>query len=266
MFTTLPLMFFVTAAICVALTGLSKSGFAGGLGVMSVPMLSLFVSPQFAAAALLPLLLAMDIWIVWHYRKHWNWRIIALLLPGAAIGLGLGAFGFQWMSAAMVQLAIGVMALFFVLRFLWSGGRAHPDTANPRQPVIAHPKVHAIAVTAMGALSGFASFVAHAGGPPVKGYLLSQNLDKSAFVGTNTVFFFTLNAVKVAAYAAMGQFTAQSLQVSAVLAPMLVVGIVMGTHLHGWIQPKRFSQIVYAVLGIAGVKLIFDSAPQLAGV
>ncbi|WP_412562653.1 hypothetical protein [Thalassobius sp. MITS945101] len=63
MLTTLPPLFFITAALCVLLTGISKSGFAGGLGVMSVPILSLFVAPQFAGAVLMPILLLMDLWI-----------------------------------------------------------------------------------------------------------------------------------------------------------------------------------------------------------
>ena len=34
-----------------------------------------------------------------------------------------------------------------------------------------------------GALAGFTSFVAHAGGPPANAYLLPQRLDKTVFVG-----------------------------------------------------------------------------------
>ena len=61
--------FYGVAAFSVLLTGLSKSGFGGGLGVMAVPMMSLFVTPQFAAAVMMPILLAMDVLIVWRYRR-----------------------------------------------------------------------------------------------------------------------------------------------------------------------------------------------------
>jgi len=64
-----PLSFFVVAAAAVLLTGLSKSGFGGGLGVVSVPVLSVFVEPQFAVAVLMPLLITMDVIIVWQYRN-----------------------------------------------------------------------------------------------------------------------------------------------------------------------------------------------------
>ncbi|NQX75167.1 MAG: sulfite exporter TauE/SafE family protein, partial [Epibacterium sp.] len=84
------LAFYGVAAISVLLTGLSKSGFGGGLGVMAVPMMSLFVTPQFAAAVMMPILLAMDVLIVWRYRRTWDRRIILTLLPAALIGLVIG--------------------------------------------------------------------------------------------------------------------------------------------------------------------------------
>ncbi|MEP4194592.1 MAG: TSUP family transporter [Aliishimia sp.] len=68
--------FYVVSILSILLTGISKSGFGGGLGVMSVPLMSLFVAPQFAAAVLMPILLAMDILIVWRYRRTWDRRII----------------------------------------------------------------------------------------------------------------------------------------------------------------------------------------------
>ena len=252
MLTTLPPLFFATAALCVLLTGISKSGFAGGLGVMSVPILSLFVAPQFAAAVLMPILLLMDLWIVWHYRRHWQARVVALMLPGAFLGLGLGAIGFSWMDPDLIRFAVGLMALLLVASFALQGAPAARPRATPA-PV----------VFALGAMSGFASFIAHAGGPPVKGFLLSQGFDKSQFVGTNTMFFFALNAIKTVAYAAMGQLSLTSLQVSAVIAPMLIVGVLLGTALHGRIDQRRFTTLVYGFLCLTGAKLLWDSVPQL---
>lgn len=56
--------FYVVTAFAVIITGISKSGFGGGLGVMSVSLMSLYVPPQFAVAVLMPVLLAMDLLIV----------------------------------------------------------------------------------------------------------------------------------------------------------------------------------------------------------
>ena len=41
---------YLVAAFAVVLTGISKSGFAGGLGIVGVPLVALTMSPQAAAA------------------------------------------------------------------------------------------------------------------------------------------------------------------------------------------------------------------------
>lgn len=240
--------FYVVAIAAIMLTGVSKSGFGGGLGVMAVPLMSLFVTPQFAAAVMMPILLAMDLLIVWRYRATWDRRIIFALLPAALVGLVLGSVSFHYMDATTVKFLVGLLAAFFVLQFVASRGQVLSDNRTP-------PPV----VFALGMLSGFASFIAHAGGPPVKGYLLRQRLEKSRFVGTNTVFFFTLNFLKTIAYGAFGTLSASSLQISAVLSPMLLLGVFLGFRLHAVVDQRLFVKVVYGSLALTAAKLLYDS-------
>ncbi len=244
----LTLPFFLVSAFAILLTGVSKSGFGGGLGVMAVPLMSLFVAPQFAAAVMMPILLTMDVLIVWRYRWTWDRRIVFGLLPAALIGLVLGNVTFQFMNADVIRLLIGLLAAVFVIQFLVN---RHADRQPGRTPQIV--------VWSFGILSGFASFVAHAGGPPIKGYLLQQKLDKTWFVGTNTVFFFSLNLIKTIAYGATGTMTVQSLQTSLALAPLLVLGVFVGTRLHAFIKQEVFVVIVYGFLALTAIKLLTDS-------
>ncbi len=243
----LPVSFYFVAVLAVLVTGISKSGFGGGLGVMSVPVMSLFVAPQFAAAVLMPILLAMDVLVVARYRRNWDRAVLLSMLPGALAGLVVGALVFEWMDADMVRFLIGLLALVFVVQFV-VGRRRGVVAAGPR-PV----------GQVLGAISGFASFVAHAGGPPVKGYLLRQNLGKTDFVGTNTVFFFILNAIKTVAYGAAGTLDAQSVLVSLGLAPFLFVGVYAGLGLHHLVDQKVFVAVVYLFLTVTAVKLLSDS-------
>ncbi|HBM44908.1 MAG TPA: hypothetical protein DD373_14660, partial [Halomonas sp.] len=74
----------------VYLTGVSKGGFAGGFGTLSVPLMALAISPTQAAGLLLPLLLVMDAFAVkaW-WGKHDSaevWRFV----PGLFIGVTVG--------------------------------------------------------------------------------------------------------------------------------------------------------------------------------
>ena len=240
--------FYVVAVVAIVLTGVSKSGFGGGLGVMAVPLMSLFVTPQFAAAVMMPILLAMDLLIVWRYRATWDSRIILGLMPAAFVGLGLGSISFHYMDANMVRFLVGLLAAFFVVQFMVTcrGELSHQRTSRP-------------VAFALGTLSGFASFIAHAGGPPVKGYLLRQQLEKSWFVGTNTVFFFTLNFLKTIAYGAFGTLSVTSLQISAFLSPILLLSVFLGFRLHTVVDQRVFVKIVYGFLALTAMKLLYDS-------
>lgn len=243
----LKLEFYLIASTAVLITGISKSGFAGGLGVLAVPMMSLFHTPQVAVTIMMPILLMIDCANIWKYRGSWSGQVVSSLLPGALLGLVLGALTFQWMNASSLKLAVGAMALLFAAQYAMcrTGGAARRETGF-------------VTIFSLGTVSGFASFVAHAGGPPVKGYLLRQNMDKSEFVGTNAIFFFALNFLKAFTYLGMGQFTAETLYISASLIPILIVGVFLGFRLHGMVNQRAFTSIAYLLLAIAGVKLLWD--------
>lgn len=235
---------YLIAALAVVLTGISKSGFAGGLGVLGVPLISLVASPQLAAAVLLPILIGIDILSVWRYRNAMQPRMTLSLVPGAALGVGLGMVGFTAVNADWLRVGIGVMALLFAgLYFV-------------RHTTGEVPKSGAVWVFIASLASGFASFVAHAGGPPMKGVLLRLNLEKSAFVGTNAFFFFLLNGSKGVAYAALGLFSQTSLGTSALLTPFLFVGVWIGFTLHNRVPQKTFTVIANVLLALAGLNLL----------
>lgn len=61
----------------------------GGLSMVSmlaVPILSLVMSPVQAAAVLLPVFVVSDMFGLIAYRRHWDRRVVACLMPGAVAG------------------------------------------------------------------------------------------------------------------------------------------------------------------------------------
>src|SRR3546814_5961052 len=82
------------------------------------------------------------------------------LLPCGILGIVIGALTFQFISEAMLRLMIGVLALTFTLNH-WLHGRV-------RAPVKLSERASA---WFWSGLSGFTSFLAHAGGPPMMIYL-----------------------------------------------------------------------------------------------
>src|SRR5262245_49301625 len=78
-------LFYAGSIVAVILLGLSKGGFFG-LGVIALPLMSLFVPPLQAAAILIPTVIAQDTLTVWTYRHDWSAWNLKVMLPGMAVG------------------------------------------------------------------------------------------------------------------------------------------------------------------------------------
>jgi uncharacterized membrane protein YfcA len=205
-------LFYILAVPAVVALGLSKGGFSG-VGQMATPMLALVMPPLEAAAIMLPIMLVQDGFALWVYRKEWNGRILAVLIPGAIVGIGLAWWLAAYISDAAVRVFIGVTTIGYVLHTWIGPARVARKAGN----------ANASAGVFLGAVSGFTSTLCQAGAPPYQMYALSQNLSKMTFVGTSAIFFATMNSFKVVPYFALGQFSMKGLATSLVLLPLAIV-------------------------------------------
>jgi len=243
--------FYAAAIPAVLIVGISKGGFAAGFGILGVPLMALVISPLQAAAILLPILLVMDVVGLWAYRRRFDLSNLKILIPAAAVGILIG-----WLTASLVReehvaLIVGIVALAFAADF-WTGQRREgtPERSLSKGGF-------------WGAVAGFTSFVAHAGGPPFQVYMLPQRLDKTLYVGTSVVFFWAVNLIKVPPYLALGQFDTTNLLTALVLMPLAPVGILLGVRLHHMIPEEPFYRLCYAGVTLVGLKLVYDAATNL---
>ncbi len=246
--------FYAAAVPAVLLFGISKGGFGGGFGVVAVPLMALVVSPLQAAGILLPILCLMDLFSVWVYRNKWVSSELLVLLPASMLGIGIGTWLFKYMSADLIRLILGAVAVAFA-----------GNVAISRLRGQSAPPAHFSKTTGLlgGSIAGFTSFIAHAGGPPVNMYLLRRPLDRTAFVATTVLFFAVVNYVKLVPYAWLGQLATDNLATSLVLAPLAPVGVLFGAYLHKRVSEKLFFAAVYVLLFVVGVKLMWDGAAVL---
>ena len=236
-------------AFAVLITGISKSGLGGALGGLAVPFLSLWLSPRDAAAVMLPILIAMDMFGIRAWRGKADWQDLKVLIPGALVGIVLGTLAFGVLSDQLVKGAIGLIAVVFSLdRLLRQRGQAGTET-RPAKPF----------GWLCGVGAGFTSTLAHAGGPPVMIYLLSWRQPRETFVAT-TVFFFTIiNLSKLPFYIGLNLFSTETLKMSLMLLPLVPLGVWLGMRILKLIPEKPFYYFATAALGLSGVKLLWDS-------
>ncbi|HRM70109.1 MAG TPA: sulfite exporter TauE/SafE family protein, partial [Thauera phenylacetica] len=109
-----------------------------------------------------------------------------------------------------------------------------------------------------GAGAGFTSTLAHAGGPPIMAYLLSRGLPKERFVATSVFFFTAINLAKLPFYLGIGLFSRDTLLMSAMLLPLVPVGVWLGLHLLRRIPERPFFLFATWALALSGGKLLWD--------
>ena len=249
-------IFYAIAIPAVIMTGLAKGGFAG-IGAVAMPLLALVIAPVQAAAILLPILIVQDAVGVWAFRRTWDRRILAIALPGAAVGILLGYLLAAKVSADVVLGVLGAISIGFALWRLWLSRRGAVERlakAKPRSPA---------ADTALGlcltVASGFTSQVAHAGQPPFQMWILPKALPAARFVGTNAIYFAVVNALKVPAYFALGQLTPGNLTTAAVLLPLAIGATFAGVWLVKRVSAEGFYLAIYALMIGVGGLLIWEA-------
>lgn len=249
-------MFYAAALPAVVLVGLSKGGFGGAVGFAGVPLMALVMPPVQAAAILLPILILMDIVSLWSWRGVYDRGVLAAMLPGSLLGIGIGWATAAVVTADAIKLLVGLVGMIFVLRWalqVMRHGAGHVALPNR------------IAAAFWGTVAGFTRFIAHVGGPPFQVYAMPLRMDPKLFTGTSVVFFAVTNTVKLVPYFALGQFDATNLAASAVLMPVAPVATLAGAWLVRRMRAEIFYPFSYATVAVIAVKLLYDGVIDMAG-
>jgi len=238
--------FYAVAVPAVLLLGVSKSGFGAGFGSLAVPLMALAVTVPQAAAILMPVLLLMDLLGLAAFRKDFDFVFLKFLVPFGLLGIAVGALLFRLLDARTVAALVGGFTLLFLAQRLLFPPRA--DSPPP-------PRwLGALLTTA----SGFTSFVAHAGGPPISAYVIPLRLSPVKYTATMAFFFFVINLAKWVPYAWLGLLDGRNLATSLALLPLAPVGVWAGVRLARRISALWFYRFLYGGMLLTGAKLLWD--------
>jgi uncharacterized membrane protein YfcA len=239
--------FYAVTIPAVLLLGISKSGFGAGFGSLAVPMMALSVTVPQAAAILMPVLLVMDLLGMAAFRKDFDLALLKFLIPFGLVGIGVGALLFKVLNPHTVAGIVGGFTLLFLAQRL-----VFPPKADSAPP----PKWLGALLTAT---SGFTSFIAHAGGPPINAYVIPLRLSPLKFTATMAFFFFFINLAKWIPYAWLGLLDMRNMTTSLVLLPIAPIGVWVGVRLARRISPVLFYRLLYLGMFLTGVKLLWDA-------
>lgn len=238
--------FYAVAVPAVVLMGISKSGFGAGFGALATPLMALAVPVPQAAAIMLPLLFIIDFFGIAALVQQRDRALVRLLLPAGLLGTVVGTVTFGLLSGKAVAGITGAITLaFLAIRTLW------PPRADAPPP----PKWLGFL---LGITSGFTSFVAHAGSPPLGFYLLPQKLPPITFAATAAVFFTAVNLSKWIPYWWLGLLDGGNLATSLALAPAAPLGVWLGIKAVRRVSPALFYRLFSAGMLATGLKLLWD--------
>ena len=235
--------------IAALLIGLSKGGIGGPLPTMLATLLiSQRTSVATAVALAVPLLMVGDAFALVTYWRTWDREHSWALVPGGAVGVGIGLFLLRGLPDRSLRVGLGVAGLVVTGYKIFSHwrGREHYQRKAWHGPLA-------------GLLSGVASAMLNAGGPPITSYLLLQPITPTTFMGTNTLFFAIVNLLKLPGSLAAGVVEPTALAWSLVFCPLVAVGVYVGRWFIARVRPDVFDHLMTAILVFACLWLIVAS-------
>ena len=230
------------------------------------------VMEKTALGAMLPLLIAADMFSVYHHWGTWDRQNLKVLMPGSILGILAGAVILAWLlsgdgngpvvssdvaSAGQTQLeaaerkmkmAIGVICVLYVVSSVVRARYAPQWRWKPSW----------WAGSLSGWLAGVVSTLAHAAGPVITIFLLGQHPTKQKFIGTAVVYFFIINTVKLIPYGCLGMIDTATLGFGLWLLPLVPVGTYAGAHLNRVMSEDLFRNVIMTIVFLTGVKMIMS--------
>lgn len=249
-------LFWIFVGAGILIQGISKSGFAGGAGILSLPLMMLVMPVDKVTAAMLPLLVLCDMNAIYHHRRNAVWdKVWAIFLP-SLIGTVLATIVWWRVGqegvehyAGPIKRFVGVISILFALYIV-----AKETSMRWAEHHRAGKKTAFVA----GVAAGFTSSMAHAAGPIVSLYLFSQGLGKTLFVGTVAWTFTFINLSKVPFFYLTGLLTWDVLKFDLWLVPLIPAGSWLGYWMHFRVSESLFNRIIMVLTLIAGMQLLFD--------
>jgi len=249
-----PLVFWTFVGLAILVQGISKSGFAGGVGILTIPMMMLVMPVDRVVACLLPLLILLDLNAIYHHRYNKVWeRIFEVYIP-ACFGILIGSVIWWWIGregvesyAPHIKWFVGVIAILFSF-YIFSKERAMTWAAH----LTAGGKIAVL----IGVIAGITSTIAHAAGPIVSFYMFAQGMGKSLFVGTTAWTFTLMNLTKLPIYVAIGLITSEILLFDLVLIWLIPIGSFLGKWMHDRVSESVFNRTIMVFVLLAGFQLV----------
>jgi uncharacterized protein len=229
------------ACVLVVYVGATVQASIGiGLGMIASPVLAL-ADTDFIPAAIMLAVLPLTFTIAWVDREHIAPRDVGFALIGRVPGTIAGALVVAALSDRVLAVMVALSVLLAVAASIT--GRLFRPTDR--------------ALMVAGLASGFAGTTTGVGGPPMA--LTYQNSDPATMRATISAFFSIGSLMSVAALALAGEIGVRQWQLTALILPGVVLGVVTARRVKDLLRPEVVRPAVLVICTIASVALLVET-------
>jgi uncharacterized membrane protein YfcA len=237
-------------ACLVVLLAATVSGLAGfGLAIISIPPL-LFIYEPPTVIALIKVLTLGTTWII--VADAWrdiSWRWIARIAPTALIGLFIGSWLLRVLDADAIKVIAGAVVFVLALALLtWQ-----PHAVRERGWM----------APALGLVSGTGSTAVGLSGPPVVLFFTVMRVGKETLRATIAMYFVVLDLIGLPTLVAQGSVDGDDLRLALAIAPVAVVGRLVGIRLVRFVSPLAFRRVTLGLLLVTGATSVITGLAGL---
>ena len=227
--------------------GMGKTGIAG-LGLLIVPILATAFGGKNSAGLLLPMLAIADVFAVFYYNRHAEWKYVLKLLPFTVIGIFIGIYVGEIVSDEQFKIIMGTIIITSLIIMIWR------EKKGDQKEIPESWWFSAL----FGLAGGFSTMIGNAAGPIMAVYLLSMHLPKNTYIGTGAWFFLLVNYFKIPFHVMVWDtIDLNSFSINVAVFPFIMLGAYMGIRIVKKIPEKTYRIFVMIMTGIAAIRLFF---------
>ena len=237
----------VATAVAILLSAYFIRGITGfGSGLVSVPLLALFLPLQFVVPLILLLDFTASIVIGGLHFKRVRWNEIGILVPFGVIGVIAGTTLLVELPTEPMLFALAGFVFVFALRSVLN---LHGDKLISRGWAVPA----ALTGGTVGALFG-------TGGPPYVIYLNHRIRDKSDLRATFSALFFTEGLTRIASFLIVGLLLSREIWIAYFAAlPIMLGALYLGGRVHVGLSQTQMTRLVGVLLLVSSVSLLFKA-------
>lgn len=237
----------LASAAAILLAAYVIRGITGfGSGLISVPLLALFLPLTFVVPLVLLLDFTASIVIGGFNFKRVKWGEIGVLIPFGLIGVVLGTNLLVNLPQKPMLIALAAFVFIFAVRSLFN---IHGEKLASRGWAVPA----ALTGGTVGALFG-------TGGPPYVIYLSHRIHNKSDLRATLSALFFTEGLMRIVSFLIAGLLVSTKVWLAYFAALPLVLGaLYLGGRVHVGLAPSQMTRLVGVLLLVSSVSLSFKA-------